>query len=844
MADDTTGTVLGFPGLTLPGVVGEDGPGDGMPTLAPLTTEFSPPASLFIPEAPVLGGETETAASGMEAAPTVGSGSLAGVASMSTVMMAGITVAALRGAYHTVEYLKARAEHHKAVRDQQGAAAGKANAQLERARSAALAAQQPGRSQAGPEFGRGSRSSGSNSSPNSARTNSGVPSTFRSTGQSGPGGAQHRRPETGRGGGQDGRPGPAGTAGPGRVQEARRRALEDSGRKRGPDGNSDDRKGRRNGGGNGPSDIGRDRPGRQPAPGSKDPADRTNKLDRKDRPGRQPAGPDTIRGAARQRAAGRILNGPADKQSAPGSKDPADRTNKLDRKDRPGRQPAGADTIRGAARRRAADRITTGTWKPTGAHGGDGATPTTIRGAVRKRAVDRILNGKKPKDTTDTTKDGTTDTPNPSAPGTELAVRPASAKTGAGTQSTSGDSERNASSAGDGPTTGRRTKRLFTPGGATGSRPWRVRKPGTTAPGTPGDKKRRKQEQKQERRTRKARDRARRANARRCGRAHQNHRDGEPEQTWKDKPWAGEGFLAYLLRVNPRLADKMAKAQERRRRRDEEREARDQDEAGGRWRRDRWWEHYKKYIWPASPYGDDGLDEENAGWPGMRDPHSWLCGCDDCNRPRPGDNFGPPPGWVHSPGTAARRADRPDPDVDAPAIGRGQAALPRAPFKGPHARPGTTRPIPMPPAPPAPGGRPVTIPVPRAAHGTQYADADLTIYDVIEADADMAEEILAGADEARLAAEGCERLLGRLEALHAKVVDLKVPGVLEGMVAALIDKTETVKAKAEAVAETIPAASEAIAQAGANAARRDQPFADTVRDMGHTAPAEREYHGK
>jgi hypothetical protein len=138
----------------------------------------------------------------------------------------------------------------------------------------------------------------------------------------------------------------------------------------------------------------------------------------------------------------------------------------------------------------------------------------------------------------------------------------------------------------------------------------------------------------------------------------------------------------------------------------------------------------------------------------------------------------------------------------------------------------------------------VTIPAPRAAHGTQYADSDLTIYDVIEADADMAEEILAGADDAREAAEGCEKLLGRLEALHAKVLDLKVPGVLEGLVAGLIEKAEEVKAKADAVAEKIPTAAEAIAVAGTNAARRDKQVADTTRDMGHAAPAEREYHDK
>ncbi|MFJ6384681.1 hypothetical protein ACIQI7_32325 [Kitasatospora sp. NPDC092039] len=738
MADDTTGTVLGFPGLTLPGVVGEDGPGDGLPTLAPLTTEFAPPASLSVPEGPELGGNSETAAHGMEAAPPAGSGSFAQVASMSTVMMAGITVAALRGAYHAVGYLKARAEHFKAVRDQQNAVTGKANTELEKARTAALAAQQRGRMQSGPEFGRNSRSSGPNSSPNSGRANSQVPSTFRSTGQTGPGGPQPKKPETGRGGGQDGRSGAPGSTGPGRVQEARRKALEDSGRKGRQDGNS----GAQNGSRNGALTTGQQRPPRQPAR------------------------PDTIRGAARQRAADRILNGPKDKQPGADRKGPGERPGK------PERTPAGPDTIRGAARRRVADRITTGNWKPTGAHTGGGATPTTIRGAVRKRAVDRILNGKKPTDTAK--KDGTADTPKPTTPGTELAVRPGStgaAGTGtgaAGTRSTAGTRS------------GRRTRRTFTPGGETGARPWRLRRPGTTAPGSPEDIRARKRQEQQEhkdrqraerkaRKARQARERAQRANARRA-----------------DKTRPGD--------------------------------TRPPDD--GR-------------------YGPDEDTDSEWRYEGR---HSWLCGCRDCARSH--EQSGPPPGWMHSTEHTVRRDDRPDPDKAAPAISRGQAALPRAPYNGPHARPGTTRPTPMPPASPV-GGRHVTIPVPRPGSGTQYAgDSDLTIHDVIEADADMAEEILQGADDARLAAEGCEKLLGRLEALHAKVVDLKVPGVLESMVASLIEKTEEVKAKADAVAEAIPAAAEAIAAAGANAARRDKPVADITRDMGHAAPAERDYHEK
>ncbi|MEC3992054.1 hypothetical protein VSR01_00220 [Actinacidiphila sp. DG2A-62] len=130
------------------------------------------------------------------------------------------------------------------------------------------------------------------------------------------------------------------------------------------------------------------------------------------------------------------------------------------------------------------------------------------------------------------------------------------------------------------------------------------------------------------------------------------------------------------------------------------------------------------------------------------------------------------------------------------------------------------------------------------ASNTQYADADLTIYDVIESDEDMAEEITQGADDARQAAEDCEVLMNRLEALHAKIQELKVPGVLEGLVLLLWEKAGEVKARAEAVAETIPAASEAIASAGQKAAERHKPLADAVRDAGHTAPAERDYHNE
>lgn len=125
---------------------------------------------------------------------------------------------------------------------------------------------------------------------------------------------------------------------------------------------------------------------------------------------------------------------------------------------------------------------------------------------------------------------------------------------------------------------------------------------------------------------------------------------------------------------------------------------------------------------------------------------------------------------------------------------------------------------------------------------TQYKDAELTVYDVIDADADMAEEITEGVDAAIKASEGCDVLFTRLEALHAKVVELKVPGSLEGMVIRLMEKCGTVKARADAIAEALPRASESIATAGSNAESRHRHPADVTRDMGHTRPAEREYH--
>lgn len=212
--------------------------------------------------------------------------------------------------------------------------------------------------------------------------------------------------------------------------------------------------------------------------------------------------------------------------------------------------------------------------------------------------------------------------------------------------------------------------------------------------------------------------------------------------------------------------------------------------------------------------------------------------------PPPPPGFGgmrPPPGagraWV-----TAERVDRPAPRQDA------ATALAGAPAAGRPELPAGTADAPAantpPPPPPAPQEGPfVSTPTPtRTTQYTAGGDVDLSIYDVIDADADMAAEIVDGVSDAQATAEGCELLLTRLEELHAKVVELQVPGVLEGMVVALMEQTSVVKAKAEAIAEKLPAAAEAIATAGSNAEVRHRNPADVTRDMGHSRPAERDYH--
>ncbi|MFI7468668.1 hypothetical protein [Nonomuraea sp. NPDC049646] len=206
--------------------------------------------------------------------------------------------------------------------------------------------------------------------------------------------------------------------------------------------------------------------------------------------------------------------------------------------------------------------------------------------------------------------------------------------------------------------------------------------------------------------------------------------------------------------------------------------------------------------------------------------------------PPPGSYWGmrPPPGTDHNDArVTVERVDEQRPGSSEP---KPVPVLAGAPVGGRPALPAGPAPS---SAPQSMGARSMNLP---STASTQYRDADLTIYDVIDADADMAEEITDGVVEARRTADGCELLLARLEALHAKIVELKVPGILESMVVRLMDKTATVRARALAIADRLPLASEAIAIAGANAAARHRPLADAVRDAGHIRPAERDYHNE
>ncbi|MFD0723233.1 hypothetical protein [Streptomyces globosus] len=127
---------------------------------------------------------------------------------------------------------------------------------------------------------------------------------------------------------------------------------------------------------------------------------------------------------------------------------------------------------------------------------------------------------------------------------------------------------------------------------------------------------------------------------------------------------------------------------------------------------------------------------------------------------------------------------------------------------------------------------------------TQFVDADLTVYDLIESDEEMGEQILQGVEHMNLVANKCEGLKAGLESLYALCIEKKVPGVLTQWCVRLMERAGSVQDKAEALRDSLPRASEAILTARDTAIEADKLRADRVKEAGHVAPAEREYHDR
>ncbi|MFD3931723.1 hypothetical protein [Streptomyces sp. NPDC058614] len=733
MADDHAGgRILGFPGLTIPGPVGSGPPppGASTPSLTPLPA-LAPPPSLMVAASPALTGRNTVAVHPDPGMPNSPQG--AGIAAMSVVMMAGITVAAMRGAWNAAAYLKARHEHHRAIADQQRMAADRTAIGLETAR-------QKGRMQSGPEFGRNTRTSGVGGVRTNSARNS-TPGTFRSaggpksTGSSGartpgktPGGFSGSRTGTlggsGRGGGSGGRSGALGRAG---AKSAGRTGV----------------------GG-----------GKTGSSGTK-------------------SGSGSLSGAVRDRAAGRIRNGPAPRTG--GGK------NGTGTRGTSGKSGSGAAT--GSSGSKSGRGF--GSKPGTGATG-SGKGRVTLPKAVADGASRRLQKRRK----------------RLSPPVLSTVRKGMGTKGGGKPGSGSGSVKRK----GKGRVTlpaaivaesarrlKRRRKRLSPPVLSTVRK---GKKGKTTAAGTPPG-------------TTPKVDLTKKPKT--PGSSGGPATAPKVDLTKKRKPKPGSGGAAGTGGTAPKV--------NLRKKVNLRRKTRRYGRPGG--------------CFPGpKPTGSTGTGPTGTGPAGTGPTGSGpKPGGPSGTGPKSGSSrtgpgtgtgggSGPPPGWGHTKGytvTIERADGGPGSQVRRPAgaITRGRPGLPA----------GKSR-----------GGTPVTVPVRTKAPNTQYGDSELTIFDVIESDADMAEEIMAGVDEARAAADGCEKMMTRLEALHARIVDLKVPGVLEGWILLLVDKATSVKAKAEALAEQLPAASEAIRTAGDNAERRHKPLADAVRDAGHTAPAERDYH--
>ncbi|WP_331762346.1 hypothetical protein OG612_45145 (plasmid) [Streptomyces sp. NBC_01527] len=207
----------------------------------------------------------------------------------------------------------------------------------------------------------------------------------------------------------------------------------------------------------------------------------------------------------------------------------------------------------------------------------------------------------------------------------------------------------------------------------------------------------------------------------------------------------------------------------------------------------------------------------------------------------PGDDgewLKPPPGWDVEYSVTIEREPTPHqspPRQPRGAIGTGQKGLPAG--KGGKVTPTRTE----------PKESPIVMGT-AAAVGevgdTQFVDADLTVYDLIDSDEDMGEQILLGVDHMRVVASKCEGLRTGLENLYAMCLQKKVPGVLVKWCIRLMERAGSVLDKAEALAASLPRASEAILAARDVAIEADKRRADAVKDEGHVAPAEREYHNR
>ncbi|MFF0386874.1 hypothetical protein [Streptomyces sp. NPDC004286] len=750
--DDAGGTVYGFPGgLTIPGPVGSSPPppGAAAPSLPDLPDLAPPPSLLVAGNSDVSGGGSTTTAHADPGIPDSPEGQ--GIAAMSVVMMAGITVAAMRGAWNAASYLKARHEHHRAIADQQRAAADKAAIGVE-------AARQKGRLQAGPEFGRSTRTSGGRG----GRTNSGKnspPSTFRSSGGSKPSGSSgSKMPTKTPGGGSGGRTPSLGTGGRGGRSGGRRGALESSATK-----------------GGGSTGIG----------GRKTPTNGT-----KNNSG-------SFSGAVRDRAADRVRNGPRPKNDTgtPG-------TGKSGSGGRSTPSPGSKTPTSGSKTPVPGSKTpTSGTKSKTSGSGSGGKGRVTLPEAVSKASERRLKRRRKRL-----------------SPPVLTTVRKGKGKKGAGKPGSGGPGPKRK---GKGRVTlpaaiakesarrlKKRRKRLDPPVLTTvptkKGKKNKKATPAGTASGTPKVSLLKKPKPT-------------------SGTGSSSAATPKVSLTKKPKPKPGAaGTGGTAPKVNLRKKVKLTKKPRKPGSGPAAGPAGGTSTTGptstgpkskGDKRRSRrgWWER---------------ASARRSGRPAPDPSSSTSSGTVPGPGAAPGGGFGPPPGWGYAEGTTITVEQAGGKVWEA----RQREARRRA---GIHAG-----------AIPASrtGGTGVTVPVPTKAPNTQYADSDLTIYDVIESDADMAEEIMAGVDEANAAAEGCDKMMTRLEALYTKIVELKVPGVLEGWVLILAEKAVSVKAKAEALAKKLPAASEAIRTAGENAERRHKPLADAVRDAGHAAPAERDYH--